>query len=404
MVPIVASITNGGEDNEQGLYKPKIHGLESAQKYAGYAGGNKVDTNKWIINGFGMCDFLFGIAPERSFKSSKATGDSFNRKRLNLYRKPRGTTGSLEGTAPLEIKQYMSEDEALDEITAFPARMIVGFVMGPRDVKLYYTETAIAMMVRRMRQIVEACGPQKPQYFPIGLGHLENGNGKPWKPSVLNESGKTPHIRQPSGVWNAGAVQYKSAALKATGTLYIPWDQTPYSSMRRNFKYNHIMTQIGMEMLETLQAVGIDMNEKLKGDPITAFNENNAGAQVAGLQMLFSSMFGTTTTHSATSDFTVDETSVASGLKDRMGMLFNSGHIHLDPGVFSFERTNGVGFLNTDGDRVGMLSQKTDSDLAYKDNGKNVSADLLFKEFIAKYICFNVAAQCLENYFAVPLY
>lgn len=321
-----------------------------------------------------------------------------------MYRKPRGTT-TVEGTAPLEIKQYMSEDEALDEITAFPARMIVGFVMGPRDVKLYYTETAIAMMVRRMRQIVEACGPQKPQYYPLGLGHLENGNGKPWTPgAVKNESGRIPHVRKPSGVWNAGAVQYKSAALKATGTLYIPWDQTPYSSMRRNFKYNHIMTQIGMEMLETLQAVGIDMNDTLKGDPITAFNENGAGTQVAGLQMLFCSMFGTTTTHSPSSDFQVDETSVAAGLKDRLGMFFNSGHIHMDPGVFSFERTSGGGFLNVEGDRVGMLSQQVDNDLSYKDNGKDVSADLLFKEFIAKYICFNVAAQCLESYFAVPLY
>jgi hypothetical protein len=296
----------------------------------------------------------------------------------------------------------MSEDEALDEITAYPSRMIVGFVMGPRDVKLYYTETAIAMMVRRMRQVVEACGPLKPQYYPLGLGHLEQ-NGKPWTPSAL-DGGGTPSIRAPSGVWNAGAVQYKSSALKATGTLYIPFDQSPYSTMRRNFKYNHIMTQIGMELLETLQAVGIDMDANLKGNPVTAFNENGEGGQVAGLQMLFASMFGTTTTHSPTSDFTVDEISVAAGLKDRLGMLFNSGHIHMDPGCFSFERTTGGGFLNPEGDKVGMLSQKVDADLSYKSKDKGVSADLLMKEFIAKYITFAVASECLENYFAVPLY
>jgi len=421
-VPIVASITLGS-DEEQGLYTPTVYGLEAAQKYATnwkekktLPGAltkamldKKLDPNKWMRTGFGMCDYLFGISAERSIRTSLLNGDSFNKSRLNVYRKPKGTT-SVDGTAPLEIKQYMSEDNALDEITAHPARMIVGFVMGPRDVKLYYTETAIAMMVRRMRRIVEACGPQKPKYYPIGLGHLATDNkGTPWVPKALGKGDKTPEIRMPSGLWNAGAVQYKSSALKATGTLYIPWDQSPYSTMRRNFKYNHIMTQIGMEMLETLQAVGITMDENLKGNPVTAFNENGAGAQVAGLQLLFASMFGTTTTHSPTSDFVVDETSIASGLKDRLGMLFNSGHIHVDPGVFSFERTEGNGFLNIAGsNRVGMLSQKVDSDLAYKikngDNIKGVSPDLLFKEFIAKYFCFTVAASCLENYFAVPLY
>jgi len=300
----------------------------------------------------------------------------------------------------------MSEDEALDEITANPARMIVGFVMGPRDVKLYYTETAIAMMVRRMRRVVEALGPQKPTYYPIGLGHLEDSNGDPWTPKGVgkNTTTKVPRIRAPSGLWNAGAVQYKANALQATGSLYIPWDQTPYSVMRRNFKYNHIMTQIGMELLETLTAVGIDMSSTLKGNPIKAFSENGEGAQVAGLQMLFASMFGTTTTHNATSDFTVDETSVASGLKDRLGFLFNSGHIHIDPGVFTFERRgSGSGFLNDSGSKIGMLSSSTDSDLSYK-GVDGVSAELLFKEFVAKYITFNVAAACLESYFAVPLY
>jgi len=174
--------------------------------------------------------------------------------------------------------------------------------------------------------------------------------------------------------------------------------------MRRNFKYNHIMTQIGMELLETLSAVGIDMNADLKGNPISAFTENGEGAQVAGLQMLFASMFGTTATHNATSDFTVDETSIASGLKDRLGFLFNSGHIHIDPGVFSFERKSaGGGFLSLDTSEPGMITQVPDDDLEYK-GVKGVSADLLLKEFIAKYVTFNVAAACLENYFAVPLY
>jgi hypothetical protein len=406
MVPIVAGVTLG--DGNQGLYQPEILNLDKTIKYGkknvADDGKAKVNPTNWMQTGFGMCDYLFGVSPDRSYLSvrGKADNETFNKKRLELYSKPRGRA-NIEGTAPLEIKQYMSEDEALDEITAHPARMIIGFVIGPRDVKLYYTETAIAMMVRRMRRIIEALGPQKPTYYPLGLGHLEK-NGKPWTPKGVGKSGGgVPSIRAPSGIWNAGAVQYKANALKATGSLYIPWDQTPYSVMRRNFKYNHVMTQIGMELLETLTAVGIDMNENLKGNPVTAFIENGEGAQVAGLQMLFASMFGTTATHSATSDFQVDEISVASGLKDRLGFLFNSGHIHIDPGVFSFERKGGGGFLNAEGAGVGMLDPSTDDDLSYKGvNG--VSAELLYKEFIAKYITFNVAAACLENYFAVPLY
>jgi len=413
LVPIVAGVTL--DKNSQGLEQPEVMKLHGKGSITAYARNNKTErpsvtnlnSTKWMQTGFGMCDYLFGITQQASLKSVlDVDGSALNKARLKLYAKPTGRS-TIEGTAPLEIKQYMSEDEALDEITAFPARMIVGFVIGPRDVKLYYTETAIAMMVRRMRRVIEALGPQKPTYYPLGLGHLEINN-KPWTPEGVPGEGRkggggVPTIRAPSGVWNAGAVQYKSNAIKATGSLYIPWDQTPYSTMRRNFKYNHVMTQVGMELLETLTAVGIDMSEELKGNGIKAFNENGEGAQVAGLQMLFASMFGTTTTHNATSDFVVDETSIASGLKDRLGMLFNSGHIHIDPGVFSFERRDKTNFLTPRGKKVGMLTSATDNDLEYK-GVKGVSAEMLYKEFIAKYITFNVAAACLENYFAVPLY
>lgn len=401
MVPVVAGL--GLKNNTGGLAKPEIMSLKQLKTWSTDNKDSELDEVKWIQSGFGMSDFLFGVQQNASFNSVKSqSGDAFNSARLALYKRPRGRA-TIEGTAPLEIHQYMSEDEALDEITANPARMIIGFIMGPRDVKLYYTETAIAMMTRRMRRVVEAMGPLRPTYFPIGLGHLQK-NGKPWTPKgVGDDGGGTPSIQAPSGIWNAGAVQYKSNAIKATGTLYIPGDQTPYGTQKRNFKYNHIMTQLGMELMETLTAIGIDMGSNLKGDPIKAFTENGQGAQVSGLQMLFASMFGVTATHSPSSDFVVDETSVAAAMKDRLGMLFNSGHIHIDPGVFSFNRRGGNGFLNTEGANIGKLTSATDSDLSYK-GIKGVSAELLMKEFIAKYVTFSLAAQCLENYFAVPLY
>jgi hypothetical protein len=291
--------------------------------------------------------------------------------------------------------------------------MIIGYVIGPRDVKLYYTETAIGMMVRRMRRIVEALGPLKPNYYPFGLGHLakSSNNPAPWFPNAVKLAKRSegftgtrkqrlPQIYAPSQTWNAGSVQYKASALKATGTLYIPWDQTPYSTMRRNFKYNHILTQLGMELIETFQAIGIQMDEKLNRIVVKPFDENGYGTQECALQLLFASMFGTTTTHNATSDFTVDESAVSAGIKDKIGMLFNSGHIHIDPGVFMYERLSGGGFL--DDSRKGYLSSTATPELSYK--GKKMSPEGLMAEFIARYMTFIVAAQSLENYFSVPLY
>jgi len=211
-----------------------------------------------------------------------------------------------------------------------------------------------------------------------------------------------PQVYAPTQYWNAGAVQYKASALRATGSFYIPWDQTPYSAMRRNFKYNHMLTQLGMELIETFQAIGIQMDDKLNRSVVKAFDENGHRTQECALQMLFSSMFGTTLTHSPTSDFAVDETSVASGIKDKIGMMFNSGHIHIDPGVFGYDRMSEGGFLATTGSRAGYLSRKVTSELTYK--GQSMSPEGLMAEFIAKYVTFIVACQALESYFAVPLY
>jgi len=382
-------------ENEQGLFKPDILSLDKMQKYGTVGKTDKLDTLKYIQAGFGMSDYIFGINQTASMASIKGGPGRFNQKRNKLYSPAKGGS-SVDGTAPLEINQYLSEDEALDEITAYPERMIVGFVLGPRDVKLYYTETAIAMMVRRLRRVVEALGPLKPQYYPIGLGHLGTRD-KPWKTGT----GKTPQVTAPTMNWNAGSVQYKASALKATGTFYIPWDQTPYSAMRRNFKYNHMMTQIGMELMETLGAVGIGLDGDLKEAPIKDFNENGTGTQIAALQMLFASMFGTSTTHSPTSDFVVDEISVAAGIKDKLGMLFNSGHIHIDPGVMMYKRLEKAGGLFATGNNIGKLDN---SEKIWTYKGRPVSSETLFKEFIAKYLTFAVAAQALESYFSVPLY
>jgi hypothetical protein len=189
--------------------------------------------------------------------------------------------------------------------------------------------------------------------------------------------------------------------------MYIPGDQVPYGTMRRNFKYNHIMTQLGMEMMETLQAIGIDLSPSLVGaTPVDSNRRTNgskaytdsegAGTQVAALQMVFASMFGSTSAMSTTSDFAVDEAGVAAAVKDKLGILFNSGHIHVDPGVCSYERSSSL-FSAEDG----MLSTDVNG-LTYK--GKNMSPAGIMTEFISRYMTFCVAAQCLESYMSVPLY
>jgi hypothetical protein len=409
-VPVIASLAVG-PDQMQGLEKPWRSSLTNIKSMWNAKRNQSTKEIKWMQSGFGMADYIFGIAQQRSYDSTTKGGNAFDEDRRKLYRRPprKGQKlGSVDGTAPLEVKQYLTEDDALNEITTFPSRMIIGYVIGPRDVKLYYTETAIGMMVRRLRRVVEALGPLKPCYYPMGLGHLAKSSTQPdpWLPKGYRKPNRvegfkgTAQIYAPSQTWNAGSVTYKASALKATGSMYIPWDQTPYSTMRRNFKYNHILTQLGMEWIETFQAIGIQMNEDLNKSTVKPFNENGYGTQECALQLLFASMFGTTTTHNATSDFTADESAVAAGVKDKIGMMFNSGHIHIDPGVFMYERIEQGGFL--DAERKGYLSSKATSELSYK--GKNMSPEGLMAEFVAKYFTFCVAAQALESYFAVPLY
>ena len=402
-VPVVASLDVDGKGS--GLERAPVFSLKQARNIAQTTdmdGRNAVDDTKWMQMGFGMADYIFGINQNDSYNSAGKAG-TFDATRRSLYSTKR--EASVDGTSAIRIKQYLTESQALDEITAQPSKMIIGYVIGPRDVKLYYTETAIGMMVRRMRRVVEALGPLRPRYYPLGLGHLMAGK-KPWQPAKAGTRGKTPRVVEPSTKWSAGAVQYKQRALKAAGTMYIPGDQVPYGTMRRNFKYNHIMTQLGMEMMETLQAIGVDLSPSLVGatpvgqtnrDGSKAYTDSEgAGTQVAALQMLFASMFGSTSAMSTTNDFTVDEASVAAAIKDKLGMLFNSGHIHIDPGVFSYERSTSL-FSAEDG----MLSTDVNG-LTYK--GKNMSPAGIMQEFVSRYITFAVAAQCLESYMSVPLF
>jgi len=343
----------------------------------------------WMLHRSIMSDFILGIDKDASYASMKNYDQA---DRLDLLTNiKQDTTDGLFGTQGCRIRNYPGEDEALDEITKNPSKMIIGYVVGPRDVKLYYTEAAIGMMTRRMRQVVQALGPYRPRLQPIGLGHIEHKNGKPVKTALARKTDYK--VCQPGTSWSAGAVSYKASAIGASGTMYIPGDQIPYSAMRRGFKYNHILTQLGMELLDTLSAIGIDLDDELNHAP-SNISQNGAGVQESALQMLYASMFGTQSTYSAgQGDFEVSEDVVANRVKDYLTAFFCSGHIHVDPAVFSFDGDS------VPSDRAGLFS----TDRTFKVRGKDANAALAYAEFIRAYIVWGVACAALGDYMTVPL-
>jgi len=375
--------------------------MPDAKRYAKAESG-------YLGYGPGMADYLLGMAPSTSRKSM--TSGTMHKTRQDIL-SPDWITSEMQGdreaalkktmeegniipgSNPVYITAFDSEEDALDTITRRPSELIMGYVIGPRDVKMYYTEAAVAMMARRLRRVVQLLGPRKPLMMPIGLGHLQSDSqGTPWQPGQRKADCE---LRPPSLAWDVGSVAYKQTALRAKGTIHIPTDQIPYPTMRRNFKVNHILTQLGLEVLEAANAIGIDMTNALesngRGDRL--FNCNH-GSEVAALQLLFGSMFGFTTAPSPINDPMIDEASVASGVKEYVGTFFSSGHIHVDPGVFTYKK----GAYN----KGGSLNRATaGKNLKFK--GVKYSPHMMMVEFIGRYMAFCTALSALGQYMTVPV-
>lgn len=175
-------------------------------------------------------------------------------------------------------------------------------------------------------------------------------------------------------------------------------DQVEYADMRKGFKYSYLMNCLGVELLETLKAIGADMNSELNDAP-AAISDSGRGrrdSEIAMLQMLYASMFGTVTGYSAPQNYSGDPTSLAASLKDRIGMMFNSGHVHIDPAALSYKK----GAVDNDGMFQGDLNKGP----SWKYRGRNVSAKVLMGEFIRAYITFCLTASALESAVKVPLF
>ena len=389
-VPAIASLqTPRWNDKDKKFVRPRDP-LMSKPFYgiggdaAKYLSDGRVNAD-WMVNRTGMVDYIFGISLDDSCKSVAGRKD-----RLKLISTSQ-TSVNLSGTNTTRIVQFADEELALNEIAKHPDRMTIGYVIGPRDVKLYYTEVAIGMMARRLRQVVEALSPYSPRLSPIGLGHLAVSGDKNGTPIKGSTSGKNAQVWKPGLSWQAGHVAYRNTSIPASGNLYIPSDQVPYAAMRKGFKYNHIMTAVGLELLDCLNAIGIDLNSNLNNKTAKDLVENGAGTQVAALQMLYASMFGTSSKiEGGSGDFEASEDVIASSIKEYLGTFFNSGHIHVDPGALSYRKDATGALLSTNGRGL-------------KVRGRMVSPAQAYAEFVRAYIVWALTAAALRSYMTVPL-
>jgi hypothetical protein len=405
--------------------KPKSDTISSAKEAQDYE----------TLTGTGLADFLLGYgayASAGTFKGTKAsrgsTHSNFSRARQKLFttnfddetalggsdaqrrrpsdrnfnvedfipglaRQAAGGTSStsnlqrIAGTYPIRVEQFASDEIAYDVIANNPQSLTIGYTMDSRAVNMVFTQSAISMIVRRLHRAVERYGPSKPVYTHVGLGHAVESKGK--------SDGICYDVTRPSMLWNAGAIAYANKRLNAQGSLYIPQDQVPYSMMKRGFKYNHILTLLGLELIETLNAVGADMSTGKDGNvKRRSCLSGSVPEQIAMLQILFSSVFGSVRGATNAADFEADPVSIADSVKESIGMLFNSGHIHLDPGFLTYLEGAWNGSLLND--------SEVDTNLKYK--GRSLTPAQMMSEFVAKYVTFVTAVTAFKPYFQVPLY
>ena len=153
-----------------------------------------------------------------------------------------------------------------------------------------------------------------------------------------------------------------------------------------------------MELLDCLNAIGVDMNPDLTpmNGKMSAV-QTGAGTRESALQLLYASMFGTSASISAPGDFEVSEDVVAAQIKEYLGSWFNSGHIHIDPGVFAYiDGNNKRNFLK-------QIQQPLFGDRQFKVRGQLVSGAEAMAEFIRAYFVWCVTCAALGSYFTVPL-
>lgn len=452
-VPVVAHISAPGASLDAIRAPPKLYGRSAINGIVG-KDASKLDESlkkqlEYLLTGVGAADFILGVSPSESAASVASSGNTA--KDVTLFKKreamwsPKnevsqtatatqarkakagefiwedslvaGTTGPQ-----IEIIQCLTEDQAIEAVSSDVRLRTIAYVIGPRDVQLYFSDSVIGGMVRRLRHLVERYGPCNPHHWPMGLGHLayaskvdkdraqatpatsqlkKGGRGEKRKGSRRRDTSKL-KVAKPTWGWSAGAVGWKSGSMPASGQLYMPDDYVPFAKRKRAYKYNHLMTQIGAELVDCLQAVGIEMNSDLScfssSDKIAAASTE----VISMLQVMYSDplMFGTTD-NPEVSDATFDEGALTTAVKSMMGMFFDSAHTHVDPGVMSFMRNGSSKLRSYTGDD-GYLSDTITTDLCWKN--APISPAGLMREFISRYIVFLLVAAAMKPYFKVNVF
>lgn len=452
-VPMVAHVSApGGSVHSAIRAPPKLFGRSALSKIVkkGIANNSRVQL-EYLITGAGAADYILGISPAESAdslassKKNTANDMTIAKKRDALWAasdsgvidasrmltpeekkeleaaKPgqfdlawddqllAGTTGPS-----LQIVQCITENEAIEVVSSDVRLRTVAYVIGPRDVQLYFSDSVIGGMVRRLRHLIERMGPCNPHHWPIGLGHVSDtadvdkfrAQATPiTNKGVGNKGGRTKHsskklkVAQPTWGWSAGAIGWKSGTMPASGQMYMPDDYIPYNKRKRSYKFNHLMTQVGAEMIDVLQAVGIEMKSDL-----TCFEPSDKMASassevIALLQVMYSDplMFGTTDNPDV-GDVMLDESSLTTAVKSMMGMFFDSAHTHVDPGCLTFQKPGSAQYTDDDG----YLSDTITKDLCWKN--APISPKGLMREFISRYIVFLLTAAAMRPYFKVPVF
>uniref|UniRef100_A0A2V0RNK5 Uncharacterized protein n=1 Tax=viral metagenome TaxID=1070528 RepID=A0A2V0RNK5_9ZZZZ len=338
------------------------------------------EQKSWF--GRGMVDFLWGYD--------------------HLGRDKKGADANM-------FEQAFSEEEAVKLVADHPTLSKIVYVVTPRTVKFFYHDSFIRQVVSRMRELFESLGSATPSVCFLGLGDLPNsvqrvrsvdvpgssrsrvGRGKSSLSPKEGFTGKGNYkVTRPSRLWGAGALGWKGGRYQAQGSIYIPMDYVPYSTLKRSARYNHILNQLGLEWMDSLTAIGSDW-KTAKASELSDEQRASAGPKekIAMLNLFIASLpsFGVTDNPSP-SDAMLDDGTVAANVRQYLTMPFSSAYTHLDVGLLASikEFTDDTGIISDDEKLFGKPARTA------------------FHDFLKNHFIFSIGLACLEAKWKLTTY
>jgi len=310
----------------------------------------------------------------------------------------------LERPTGAAFEQAFSEEEAVKLVADSPTLAKIAYVVTPRTVKFFYHDSMIRQVVSRFRELFESLGSATPSVCFLGLGEVPNsvqrvqsdtyadgvvyGKKKGRTPkSVTDPKGDMKTLR-PSRTWKAGSLGWKGGRYEANGSIYIPMDYIPYSTLKRSARYNHVLNQIGLEWMNSLTAIGADW-PNVSVDDSTKRTAGGLKEKLAMLNLFVASLpsFGVTDNPSP-SDAMLDDSTVTSTVRSYLTMPFTSAYTHMDVGLLAS--------MSNFTDKTGVISNAT------KLFGEG--AQDLFHTFLKNHFVFSIALACLEGKWKLATY